>query len=103
LTVARGCLLLGGFVAIALAIVHLRVEQTRCAARMAALDGRWLESRSELWSLQTRIARLRSPQRIHDRVASFQTGLVPPGFDAIERAQERLASRVPPRVLRETR
>jgi hypothetical protein len=93
LTVARGCTLLGCFAALALVIVYLRAEQTRCAARIAAMDGRWMELRSEMWGLQTRTARLRSPQRIHDRVASFQTGLVPPGFDAVERPRERLASR----------
>ncbi len=92
MTVARGCILLACFACVALAIVHLRCEQTRCAARIAAMDGKWLELRSELWGLQTRIARLRAPQRIHDRVASFQTGLVPPGFDGVDRSREHLAS-----------
>ena len=92
MTVFRGCILLACFALLALAVVHLRSEQTRCAGRIATIDGRWLELRSELWSLQTRTARLRSPQRIHDRVASFQTGLVPPGFDGAERSNEHLAS-----------
>jgi hypothetical protein len=51
--------------------------------------------RRDLWGLQTRIARLRAPERIHDRVAAFQTGLVPPGFDEGSRRTERLASRKP--------
>ena len=81
MTIVRGCVLLAAFSAIALTIVHLRSEQTRCAARMVAIDADWVRLRRDLWGLQTRIARLRAPERIHDRVAAFQTGLVPPGFD----------------------
>jgi hypothetical protein len=51
--------------------------------------------RRDVWGLQTRIARLRSPERIHDRVAAFQTGLVPPGFDEVSKRTERLALRHP--------
>lgn len=91
MTVARGCVLLGCFTAIALAVVHLRSEQTRCAARLAGMDGRWVEIRRELWSVQTRIARLRSPERIRDRVAAFGTGLVPPGVETNAGPNERLA------------
>ncbi len=92
MTVARGCLLLACFATLAVAVVHLRSEQTRTASRLAAMDADWVQVRRDLWSLQTRTARLRAPQRIHDRVAAFQTGLVPPGFDGVARGQERLAS-----------
>jgi hypothetical protein len=95
LTVARGCALLAAFAAIALTVVHLRAEQTRCAARMVAIDADGVRLRRDLWGLQTRIARLRSPERIHDRVAAFQTGLVPPGFDELSRRTERLESSKP--------
>ena len=91
MTILRGCVLLGCFTAIALVVVHLRSEQTRCAARLAGMDGRWVELRRELWGVQTRVARLRSPERIHDRVAAFGTGLVPPGVDGDTRPNERLA------------
>jgi len=59
---------------------------------MAAIDADWVRLRRDLWGYQTRIARLRSPERIHDRVAAYQTGLVPPGFDEGPRRTERLAS-----------
>jgi len=91
-TVARGCVLLACFTVIALTVVHLRSEQTRSAARLAAMDAKWVELRRDLWGVQTRIARLRSPDRIHDRVAAFQTGLVPPGYDDTHKSEERLAA-----------
>lgn len=95
MTFVRGCVLSAAFVAIALTVVYLRAEQTRCAARMAAMDADWVRLRSDLWGLQTRNARLRAPERIHDRVAAFQTGLVPPRFDEVARRTERLASNKP--------
>ena len=95
MTVARGFALSAVFAGIALTVVHLRAEQTRCAARMVAIDADWVRLRRDLWGLQTRIARLRAPERIHDRVAAFQTGLVPPGFDEGSRRTERLASNKP--------
>lgn len=95
MTVARGCALLAAFAAIALSVVHLRAEQTRCTARIVAIDADWVRLRRDLWGLQTRSARLRSPERIHDRVAAFQTGLVPPGFDEGSRRTERVAFNKP--------
>jgi len=83
---------LAAFAVMALAVVHLRAEQTRCAARMVAMDADWVRMRRDLWGLQTRIARLRSPERIHDRVAAFQTGLTPPGIEAVSRRPEQVAS-----------
>ncbi len=95
MTVARGIALSVVFATIALTVLHLRAEQTRCAARMVAMDADWMRLRRDLWGLQARIARLKAPERIHDRVAAFQTGLVPPGFDAGSRRTERLASNKP--------
>lgn len=80
MNVTRGCTLLAAFAFLALSVVHLRAEQTRCASRILQLEGRQVELRRELWGLQTRTARLRAPERVRDRVAAFQTGLVPPGF-----------------------
>ena len=95
MTVARGFALSAAFAGIALTVVHLRAEQTRCVARMVQLDAEWVRLRRELWGLQTRIARLRAPERIHDRVAAFQTGLVPPGIADDSRRTERLAFNKP--------
>ena len=74
----RACVLLGAFTAIALTVVCLRAEQTRCAARTLAIEARWVELRRELWSVHASISRLRAPGRIHDRVDWFQAGVVPP-------------------------
>lgn len=92
MTVARGAVLLGMFGVIALVVVHLRSEETRCAARILKLEGRQDELRREIWGLETRTARLRAPERVRDRVASFQTGLVPPGFMATPSKPERVVS-----------
>ncbi len=81
MTAWRGCVLIGAFTAIALSIVYLRVEQTRCAAQTLALEVKWVETRRELWSLQAAAARLRTPGRVHDRLVRFETDLIPPAAD----------------------
>jgi hypothetical protein len=92
LTVARGCALLASFAAIAIGVVQLRAEQARCAARLLGMEAQKVSLRRELWSLQARTARLRAPQRVHDRVAFFETGLVPPGFEEPAGRVERVVS-----------
>lgn len=54
--------------ALALAVVHLRAEQARCAARMLKSEGDRIALRGELWELQASVARLKSPVEIHDRL-----------------------------------
>jgi hypothetical protein len=75
----RRCALLAAFALTALAVVHLRAEQTRAVARALAIESQSVELRRELWRLQTGVARLKAPGRIHDRVVQFDAGLVPPG------------------------
>jgi len=86
LTALRVGVLLGAFTGLALAVVHLRSEQTRCAFRTLAQESRCVELRRELWRLQTGVARLRAPQRVRDSLDWFQTDLVTPGFDSGRRA-----------------
>ena len=71
--------MLAAFAVIALAVMHLRAEQTRCASRVLKIESDWVRLRGDLWSLQTRMARMRAPDRIHDRATYLATGLVPPG------------------------
>ena len=92
MTVPRVCALLGIFALLALAVVYLRTEQARCAARALALESTWIEMRRELWSLQTTSSRLRAPGRIHDRVGWFETGVVPPGMNDMPTRPTRLVS-----------
>lgn len=105
MTIARGCTLLAAFAAIALSVVHLRAEQTRCAARVLRIESDWVRLRGDLWSLQTRIARMRAPDRIHDRATYLATGLVPPGVRVVAPGGppvriERLVANVPGRTSR---
>ena len=97
MTVRRGACLLAVFATLALAVVHLRVQQTRCAAAILRSESEWLRLRSELWSVQTRMARARAPDRIHDRATYLATGLVPPGtLDEVKEDDvERLAVQTP--------
>lgn len=102
MTVTRGCVLLAAFAVIALAVVHLRAEQTRCASRALKIESDCVRLRGDLWSLQTRMARMRAPDRIHDRATYLATGLVPPGTRegapaGAQRRVERLAANVPAR------
>lgn len=68
-----------GFAAVALALVQVRAEQARSAASALAAEAEWIELRRELWSLQTQVARLRTPAQVHDRVKWFDVGIAPPG------------------------
>ena len=71
--------LLMGFAAVALALVEVRAEQARSAASALAAEAEWIQLRRELWSLQTQVARLRTPTQVHDRVEWFNVGISPPG------------------------
>ena len=95
MTVSRVCGLFGVLVVVALAVVYLRVEQTRCAAKTLALESRWIALRRELWQVQTGAARLRAPGRLHDRMEWFDTDLVPPPPGAPEEARAKLVFHQP--------
>ena len=90
MTLSRVCGLFGVLVVVALAVVYLRVEQTRCAAKTLALESQWIALRRELWQVQTGAARLRAPGRLHDRMEWFDTDLIPPLPDQSEGAGTRL-------------
>ena len=81
MTIGRVCTLLTAFVLIALAVVHLRAEQTRCAARTLAIESKCIEQRRELWRLQASVARLQAPSRVHDCMDWYRADLVPPQAD----------------------
>lgn len=71
--------------ALAVAVVSLRTEQTRATARMLAAESRRNQSRRELWSLQVRVARLKTPARIRERVdQTWPTGLLPPSAEEFD-------------------
>ena len=95
MNVSRVCVLLGLFAGVAVTVVHLRAEQTRCAARIVSMESQWVRLRRELWGLQTRTARLKSPELLHDRALLFQTGLAPPGVNDLPERPTRFAFRKP--------
>jgi hypothetical protein len=84
-----------GVTLLALALVHLRAEQVRCAGRIAAAEADWVRLRRDLWAVQTRAARLRTPQRLHERVESLQAELVHPTDEVARRSRTRLAAGAP--------
>ena len=97
MTVRRGATLLAVFASLALSVVYLRAEQTRAASSILRLESEWVRLRSELWGVQTRIARARAPDRIHDRATYLATGLIPPGTreEVAKDEVERLAVQTP--------
>ncbi|MBI4717216.1 MAG: hypothetical protein HY763_05385 [Planctomycetes bacterium] len=82
MTAFRVCVLFAALALLALAVVYLRTEQTRSAARTLKLESRWVELRRELWQAQTGVARLQAPEQVHDRLGWFQSDLVPPAVVA---------------------
>lgn len=68
---ARVCVLIASLGGVALAVVVLRAEQTRCAAAVLDCESQWVGARRDWWSLQTRAARLRAPVRIRERIENL--------------------------------
>jgi hypothetical protein len=68
MTVSRITALLLIFGVIALAVVHLRLEQTRAARRIQKIQVELVEIRREAWTTQLAIARLKAPSRLEQRV-----------------------------------
>ncbi len=91
MSVTRVCGLLALFAGLAITLVHLRAEQTRCAVRLVRIEAEWMRLRRELSTVQARAARLRAPQRLRDRIESLQSDLVPPGSEQAGRWPLRLA------------
>lgn len=91
---ARLCFLIIAFAVVAVATVHLRSEQTRCAAELANLESKWVLLRREWWDLQTRTARLRSPTHIRGRVERLRVDLVSPESQLSPVGTAKLASDV---------
>ena len=95
MTAVRVSALLGAFAGIALTLVVLRVEQARCAARTVALEAEWVQTRRELWRLQSRVARLRAPGRLRDRMEWLETELTPPASHEVPRSTGRVVLNQP--------
>jgi hypothetical protein len=71
-TLTRIIFLLLGGLALMLAVVVLRTETTRVHTRLAALDKRELELRSQIQAAELELARWRSPTLIRDRMREFR-------------------------------
>ena len=89
----RTCCLVFSLAAVAIAVVHLRAEQTRTAASLLRLESRWVALRREWWGLQATAARMHAPQRIHERLQLIDADLVSPIDDVTYRTADRLAGR----------
>lgn len=82
------CFAVVALAGVGLAVVVLRAEQTRCASGVMALESRWVQQRRTWWGLQTRVARLRTPERMRPR---FETLPVEPFDPGPERSPVRSA------------
>lgn len=82
--------LLGAFATIAIAVVCLRAQQARVVAESLELEGQWMSLRRELCELQASVARLRAPERIHDRVDWFYVAVEPPEGEFVSAPRERI-------------
>lgn len=71
MNVVRACGMVVAFALVALTLVVLRAEQTRCASGALRHEARWSASRRDMWEVQSVAARLRAPEQIHRRLASF--------------------------------
>ncbi len=78
LTSFRTCVFVVLLAAMALGVVAMRRAQASTAMRILSLETRWVSLRRELWQVQTRVARLKSPDRVYHRVGWFQQTLLPP-------------------------
>lgn len=92
--VRRICVLVGLFAVVALALVWLRAEQTRCAADTLRMRQECVTLRRSLWKVQTVAARLRAPERMHNRMGWFRTDLLPPMTDEPSSPPLRLVARL---------
>ena len=93
MTAFRACVVLAVLAGIALVVVGLRAEQTRCAARTLRLESQWGERRVTLWNLQTHVSRLRAPGCIREKVTRFEAGVIPPADMTPEPLAQLVANR----------
>lgn len=76
--VRRVVILLALLASLAAMLIGLRAAQTRASAMGLRLERDWLATQREVWQLQASVARLRAPENVHERIARFDTDLLPP-------------------------
>lgn len=91
--IGRTLVVFGLLAMTAVAVVHIRAEQTRCVHRILKMEREWVEARRELWAIETRGARARTPERVRSRVAMQRDDLVPPEADTVVRGSAQVADR----------
>jgi hypothetical protein len=60
---------------VAMGTVYVRSEQSRAAGAALRHEAKCHDLRRDLWAMQTRLARLRSPSQIHDRLGRLHVEL----------------------------
>ncbi len=81
MTVARGLFLLVLLGGLSVGAIALRTDQIRTAAHIEEMRRDVIHLRRESWSLQMEIARLRTPDRVTERVGRWALNIgvpVPP-------------------------
>ena len=78
MTVGRSIYLLVLFGVLAAAVIGLRAEQIRAAARIEQLQWERVALRRSVWAVQMEVGRVRNPQQIRDRVARWSLDIREP-------------------------
>lgn len=92
MSLSRLGLLLGLFTLVALALVGLRVAQAQSVSRALKYEAQWIEARRRLWNVQAVVSRLKTPQRVRERVSRLESEVIPPGEEATSMQSVRLVS-----------
>lgn len=71
------------FATVGLGLVYLRAEQARSASAALRHEAEWFQLKRDLWDLEARVARLRSPEQLHQRMVLFDLGLTLPDRDSL--------------------
>ncbi len=93
MTVFRGLFLLTFFGAVGVLLIAVRTEQARTGARIEALQSDRVRLRRESWSLQVEISRLRTPERIEERLNRWAIDLHKPKPPSETGDNDRMVSR----------
>lgn len=82
--------------AVAAGVIQIRLMNATAAREIHLLVGQQQALQRQIWQQEMESARLRTPQRIADRLASAGTGLLPPDAGRTSDRPPREASVTPP-------
>lgn len=81
MTTARMVGVLLGLAVIGIAIVAIRVDQSRASQRIQKLQFQHTDLSREIWTQEMEMAQLRSPQAIREQARRLGLEVAPPGTE----------------------